>query len=126
MQEEGLENIFQRHEKHKLAVSNAIQELNLKLFADNNSLSPSITAIQSTQIDAEAFRKIIKDRYDILLAGGQDHLKGKIFRVGHLGYINDRDIMIAISAIGLTLLEQKLISTEKLGKALEVAKTHLQ
>jgi len=126
MQEEGLENIFQRHEKHKLAVSNAIQELNLKLFADNNSLSPSITAIESTQMDAETFRKIIKDKYDILLAGGQDHLKGKIFRVGHLGYINDRDIMVAISAIGLTLLEQKLISTEELGKALEVAETHLK
>ena len=126
MQEEGLNNIFNRHEKHKLAVSNAVQALNLKLFANNNSLSPSITAIESTQIDAEAFRKIIKDRYDILLAGGQDHLKGKIFRVGHLGYINDRDIMEAISAIGLTLLEQKLISTEELGKALEVAETHLQ
>ena len=53
-------------------------------------------------------------------------MKGKIFRVGHLGYINDRDIMEAISAIGLTLLEQKLISTEELGKALEVAETHLQ
>ena len=126
MQEEGLENIFQRHEKHKLAVSNAIQALNLKLFADKNSLSPSITAIESTQIDAEAFRKIIKDKFDILLAGGQDHLKGKIFRVGHLGYINDRDIIAAISAIGLTLLEQKLISTEELGKALEVAETHLK
>ena len=126
MQEEGLENIFQRHEKHKLAVSNAIQALNLKLFADNNSLSPSITAIESTQIDAEAFRKIIKDKYDILLAGGQDHLKGKIFRVGHLGYVNDRDMMTAISAIGLTLLEQKLISTVELGTALEVAKTHLK
>ena len=126
MQEEGLKNIFQRHEKHKLAVSNGIQELNLKLFANNKSLSPSITAIESTQMDAEVFRKIIKERYDILLAGGQDHLKGKIFRVGHLGYINDRDIMVAISAIGLTLLELKLISTEELGKALQVAETHLQ
>jgi len=126
MQEEGLENIFQRHEKHKLAVSSAIQELNLKLFANNKSLSPSITAIESTQIDAETFRKIIKDKYDILLAGGQDHLKGKIFRVGHLGYINNRDIMNSISAIGLTLLEQKLITTEEVGKALQTAEAHLQ
>jgi len=126
MQEEGLENIFQRHEKHKLAVSNAIQALNLKLFANNKFLSPSITAIKSTQIDAETFRKIIKEKYDILLAGGQDHLKGKIFRVGHLGYVNDRDIMTAISAIGLTLLDQKIISTEEVGKALHLAETQLQ
>ena len=126
MQEEGLENIFQRHEKHKLAISNAIQALNLKLFANNKSLSPSITAIELTQMDAEAFRKIIKDKYDILLAGGQDHLKGKIFRVGHLGYINNRDIMVAISAIGLTLLEQKIISTAEIGKSLLIAEDHLK
>ena len=44
-------------------------------------------------MDAEQFRKTIKDKFDILLAGGQDHLKGKIFRVGHLGYVNDRDII---------------------------------
>ena len=126
MQEEGLENIFRRHEKHKLAVSNAIQELNLKLFANIKSLSPSITAIELKQIDAETFRKTIKDKYDILLAGGQDNLKGKIFRVGHLGYINDRDIMTVITAISLTLLEQKIISTREVGKALQVAESLLQ
>ena len=126
MQEEGLESIFLRHEKHKLAVSNSIQALNLKLFANSQSLSPSITAIESKQMDAETFRKIIKDKYDILLAGGQDHLKGKIFRVGHLGYINDRDIMTAISAIGLTLVEQELISTENLGRSLKIAENHLK
>ena len=126
MQEEGLDNIYYRHEKHKLAVSNAVKALNLKLFANDDSLSPSITAIESPQIDAETIRKRIKDRFDILLAGGQDHLKGKIFRVGHLGYINNRDILTAISAIGLTLLENKLISNEDLGKSLQIAELHLK
>ena len=126
MQEEGLDNIFRRHEKHKLAVSNAIQALNLKLFANKESLSPSITAIELREINAENFRKVIKEKYDILLAGGQDNLKGKIFRVGHLGYINNRDIITAISAIGLTLLEHKLISTEELGKSLKIAESYLQ
>ena len=126
MQEEGLDNIFERHEKHKLAVSNAIQALNLKLFANKESLSPSITAIELRETNAENFRKIIKEKYDILLAGGQDNLKGKIFRVGHLGYINNRDIITAISAIGLTLLEQKLISIEELGKSLKIAESYLQ
>ena len=126
MQEEGLDNIFQRHEKHKLAVSNAIEALNLQLFANRESLSPAITAIKLTEINAEKFRKIIKDKYDILLAGGQDGLKGKIFRVGHLGYINNRDIITAISAIGLTLLEQELISTEDLGKSLQITEANLK
>ena len=80
MREEGLENIFLRHDKHKLAMSNAAKALNLKLFANEKYLSPSITAIETQDIDAEEFIKKIKNNFDILLAGGQDHLKGKIFR----------------------------------------------
>ena len=125
MKDEGLEKIFNRHERHKLAVSKAAKILNLKLFADENHLSPAVTAIQIEDIDAEKFRKIIKNKYDILLAGGQDHLKGKIFRVGHLGYINDRDIIAVIAAIGNTLVDQNLISTEKAGEALKVASGYL-
>ena len=125
MKDEGLEKIFNRHERHKLAVSKAAKALNLKLFADENHLSPAVTAIQIEDIDAEQFRKTIKNKYDILLAGGQDHLKGKIFRVGHLGYINDRDIITVISAIGNTLVELNLISPEKAGEALKIASCHL-
>ena len=125
MKDEGLEKIFNRHERHKLAISKAAKTLNLKLFADENHLSPAVTAIQMEDIDAEKFRKIIKNKYDILLAGGQDHLKGEIFRVGHLGYINDRDIISVIAAIGNTLVDQNIISTEKAGEALKTASCHL-
>ena len=121
MREEGLENIFARHNKHKLAVSNSMQALNLKLFAQANHLSPSVTAIKTENLDAELFRKLIKDKYDILLAGGQDNLKGKIFRIGHLGYVNDKDIVSVITAIGLTLIERSIISNENLGEALKIA-----
>ena len=126
MREEGLDNIFFRHNKHKLAMSNAIKALNLKLFADEKHLSPSITAIKTEGMDAEEFRKIIKNNFDILLAGGQDHLKGKIFRVGHLGYINDRDIISVITAIGLTLYEKNLVTDNEIGQALIEAKRHLE
>jgi len=125
MREEGLENIFQRHNKHKLAMSSAAKALNLKLFAKENCLSPSITAIKTNEIDAEEFRKIIKNKFDILLAGGQDHLKGKIFRVGHLGYVNDRDIITVISAISKTLLNLGKITAEQAGEALVVASKYL-
>ena len=126
MKEEGLENIFQKHERHKLAISEAAKKLNLKLFADENSLSPSITAIEAQNFDAESFRKSIQDKYDIQLAGGQDHLKGKIFRVGHLGYINDRDIISVITAIGLTLYEKNIVNENDIGQALIEAKKHLE
>ena len=125
MKDEGLDKIFKRHKRHKLAVSEAAKTLNLKLFADEKNLSPSVTAIQIEDLDAENFRKIIKNKYDILLAGGQDHLKGKIFRVGHLGYVNDRDIISVIAAIGNTLVELNKISTEQVGEALKVASQHL-
>ena len=125
MKDEGLDKIFKRHEKHKLALSAAVKTLNLKLFAHENHLSPAVTAIQIDDIDAEKFRKIIKNKYDILLAGGQDHLKGKIFRVGHLGYINDRDIIAVIAAIGNTLVEQNIIAPNKAGEALKIASLHL-
>ena len=126
MKEEGLENIFARHNRHKLAISNAVKALNLKLFANEGYLSPSITAIESINFDAEEFRKKIKDKFDILLAGGQDHLKGKIFRVGHLGYVNDRDIITVVGAISSILLDQKKISAQQAGEALIEASKHLK
>ncbi len=126
MREEGLKNIFQKHERHKRAISEAAKKLNLKLFASEKSLSPSITSIETQNFDAESFRKNINDKYGIQLAGGQDHLKGKIFRVGHLGYINDRDIISVISAIGLTLYERNMVNENDIGQALIEAKKHLE
>ncbi len=126
MREEGLENIFSRHNKHKLAISNAAKALNLKLFADEKYLSPSITAIKTEEMDAEELRKTIKNKFDILLAGGQDHLKEKIFRVGHLGYVNDRDIITVISAISNTLLDLGKITSQQVGNALKVAFQYLE
>ncbi len=126
MRDEGLDNIFLRHNKHKLAMSNAVKVLNLKLFADEKYLSPSVTAIKTEGMDAEQFRKTIKDKFDILLAGGQDHLKGKIFRVGHLGYINDRDIITIISAMSNTLLDLGKITAQQAGEALVMASKYLE
>ena len=126
MREEGLENIFRRHNKHKLAMSNAVKALNLKLFADEKYLSPSITAIKTEGIDAEEFRKTIKNNFDILLAGGQDHLKGKIFRVGHLGYVNDRDIITVVSAMSNTLLNLGKITAQQAGESLVVTSKYLE
>ena len=126
MREEGLQNIFLRHNKHKLAMSNAIKALNLNLFANEKYLSPSVTAVKTGEIDAEKFRKIIKNKFDILLAGGQDHLKGKIFRVGHLGYVNDRDIITVISAISNTLIDQNKITAKQAGEALVIASKYLE
>jgi hypothetical protein len=56
-------------------------------------------------IDAEKIRSTLNKKFDIALAGGQDHLKGKIFRIGHLGFASERDILTVIAAIEATLIE---------------------
>ena len=103
MQNEGLEAIFARHARHRSAAQAGMQAIGLPLFAAEGHGSPAITAVAPDGIDAEQLRKAVKERFDILLAGGQDHLKGKVFRIGHLGYVCDRDVLTAVSAIEATL-----------------------
>jgi len=103
MQKEGLDNIFTRHSRHQKATQEGIKAMGLNLFTKEGFGSPAITAVQPENIDAEIIRNSIKNNFDILLAGGQDHLKGKIFRIGHLGFVNDRDIISVISALECTL-----------------------
>ena len=103
MQKEGLNNIFTRHSRHQKATQEGIKAMGLNLFTKEGFGSPAITAVKPENIDAEVIRKTIKDDFDILLAGGQDHLKGKIFRIGHLGFVNDRDIISVMSALESSL-----------------------
>lgn len=105
MKAEGLENIFARHQRLTQASRAAIKALGLSLFAADEDASPAITAVMPTNVDAEKIRSVMKKRFDIALAGGQDHLKGKIFRIGHLGFVSDRDLLAAISALEASLLE---------------------
>ncbi|MGG6295804.1 pyridoxal-phosphate-dependent aminotransferase family protein [Leptolyngbya sp. AN02str] len=105
MQNEGLENIFARHHRQMNATRAAMRAMGLPLFAADGAASPAITAVAPAGVDAEQIRSIMKKRYDILLAGGQDHLKGQIFRIGHLGFVCDRDILTALSGLEATLQE---------------------
>jgi len=103
MEKEGLKAIFARHARHQRATSAAMKAIGLRLYAAEGHGSPAITAVAPEGIDAESLRKEVKNRFDILLAGGQDHLKGHVFRIGHLGFVADRDILTAVAAIEATL-----------------------
>ncbi|MBC1219142.1 alanine--glyoxylate aminotransferase family protein [Nostoc sp. UCD121] len=105
MKEEGLESIFARHERLKNATRAAIQGLNLPLFAADSSASPAITAVAPQGIESDKIRSLMKKRFDIALAGGQDHLSNKIFRIGHLGFVSDRDILSCIASLEVALTE---------------------
>ena len=103
MQKEGLDAIFARHDRHRAAAQAGMTAIGLPLFAAEGCGSPAITAVAPEGIDAEQLRKAVKEKFDILLAGGQDHLKGQVFRIGHLGYVCDRDVLTAVAAIESTL-----------------------
>ncbi|NEP16386.1 MAG: alanine--glyoxylate aminotransferase family protein [Leptolyngbya sp. SIO4C1] len=103
MRAEGLEAIFARHERHKQAARAAAKALGLPLLAPDENASPAVTAILPDGVEAEQIRSAMRKQFDIALAGGQDHLKGKIFRIGHLGFVCDRDILTIIGALEATL-----------------------
>jgi aspartate aminotransferase-like enzyme len=105
MKAEGLENIFARHHRQMHATRAAIMAMGLPLYAPSGHGSPAITAVAPTTVDAEQIRSLMKKKFDIVLAGGQDALKGKIFRIGHLGFVSDRDILTAIAALEATIIE---------------------
>ena len=103
MRAEGLENIFARHDRLKRAAREAVKAMGLPLLGSDDCASPAVTAVAPTSVGAEQIRSVMKKQFDIALAGGQDHLKGKIFRIGHLGFVSDRDLLCAIGSLEATL-----------------------
>jgi aspartate aminotransferase-like enzyme len=121
MRNEGLENIFTRHDRLKRATRAAIKAMGQPLYAADHCASPAITAVMPTGIDAEQVRSLMKKKYDIILAGGQDSLKGKIFRIGHLGFVSDREVLTAIASLESTFAELGSPSTPGAGVAAAAA-----
>ncbi len=113
---EGLENIFKRHEKLAHAVRAGVKALGFGLLADEKSASRAVTAVvPPAGVDAEALRKACREQYGVVLAGGQEDLKGKIFRIGHLGYADKMDMIAAFSA--LEIVGSQMGAKIKLGEA---------
>lgn len=97
---EGLENIFARHNKLSKAVRAGVKALGFGLLTDDRCASKAVTpVIPPAGIDAEALRKAVREQFGVVLAGGQEDLKGKLFRIGHLGYIDKMDMVTAFAAL---------------------------
>lgn len=108
IKDEGIENVNARHKRHALALRAAIRALNLELLVkEDKNASYSITAILPPEgITVPDIRRVLKDDFDIVVANGQNELKDKIFRIGTLGFVCDRDLIAAVGALEVTL--QKL------------------
>lgn len=97
---EGLPNVFARHARIAETARKGVKEMGLELFADSRYASNTVTSVKFPEgIDGKQLRQIIKDDYNVVLSGGQQTLDGKIFRIGHLGYVNDEDIKEVLEAI---------------------------
>ena len=102
--EEGIDNRVARHHKAAKASVDAVKKLGLELFADESASSATVTAVKLPEGISDAdFRGTTRDKYGVELAGGQDHLKGKIFRIGHMGNISYKELTQTFAAIGMTL-----------------------
>ncbi len=102
---EGIENMNARHRRHSLALRNAIRAIGLELVVkEDKNASNSITSILPPGgISVPDIRKVIKEDFDIVVANGQNELKDKIFRMGTLGFVCDRDLISAVGALEATL-----------------------
>lgn len=104
IKEEGIENVWERHRILADAVRSGIKALGLELL----SKKPGnvCTAVKVPEgVDGGKFTKLLRDKYGVTLAGGQAHLKGKIFRIAHLGYMSKFDMIVALSAVEMGLNE---------------------
>jgi len=102
---EGLDRVVERHAQLAEATRAAIRALGLELFAPE-SPSNAVTAVKSPPgIDSGRLIKHLREKYGITIAGGQDRLKGKIFRIAHLGYADRFDVITAIAGLEMALYD---------------------
>ncbi len=100
IEEEGLENVAKRHETLAKATRAGIRALNLELFSEKPA--NGVTAVKSP-VDSTKLVKLIRETFGITIAGGQEHLKGKIFRLSHMGYVDIFDILTGLEAVEFAL-----------------------
>jgi len=104
MLNEGLNNIFARHARIAQIARNGIKSLGLSLFPEEAYASNTVTAVNaSDKIDVPKLIQVLREEHDVVIAGGQRKLAGKIFRIGHLGSVDDDDIKSVLEALNKAL-----------------------
>ena len=108
MLSEGLDNIFTRHARVAQTARNGVKSLGLSLFPDEKYASNTVTAVNAAdKIDVSQLIQMLREEYEVIIAGGQQKLSGKIFRIGHLGLVYEDDIRLVLEAIRKALPKAK-------------------
>lgn len=100
IEEEGLYNVYERHAKLALMFRNEIKKMGLNIYTDEKYLSNTVTAITFNEDGvASEVKKKMEEEFNIIIAGGQQKLKGKMIRVGHMGCVNKEMIERTLNAL---------------------------
>ncbi len=104
--DEGLDTVFERHVRLGRAARAGAKAMGLELFSPDEDRSAVVTAVHAPDgVNADDIVKILRDKHGITIASGQGDWKGKIFRLGHIGFFDVFDITTALAAVELTLAE---------------------
>ena len=105
MLSEGLDNIFARHARVAQTARTGVKSLGLSLFPDEKYASNTVTAVNAAdKIDVPKLIQMLREEYEVIIAGGQEKLSGKIFRIGHLGLVYEKDIKSVLVAASTSML----------------------
>jgi aspartate aminotransferase-like enzyme len=108
MLNEGLVNIFARHARVGKAAREGVKSLGLSLFPEERYASNTVTAVSvSDQIDVHKLVRVLREDHQIVIAGGQERLSGKIFRIGHLGLVYEKDVESVLEGLRKSLPKAK-------------------
>ncbi len=111
--QEGLQNVFARHARVGRKAREGVKELGLQLFAEESHASNTVTAVNLPGgIDGRELLRKMREEHGVVLAGGQQELAGKIFRIGHLGWVQEGDIEKVLEKLRLVLTELGFTSRE--------------
>jgi len=118
LQEEGLNKVYERHQRLARATQAGLQALGFQLFAQDGYRSNTVTsAVPPPGLDVAALRSLLDTKYGVVIAGGQGKMTGKMVRVGHLGAVAEGDVVQVIWAIEHALEELDIAPADGRGVA---------
>jgi aspartate aminotransferase-like enzyme len=124
MAEEGIQNVYARHRRLADATAGGLEAMGFPLFAAEGYRSPVVTgALPMPGLDVNAYRRLLREKYGLVIGGGQGKMKGKMFRVGHLGYVTDGDVVQILWAMERALEDMDIAPYD--GRGLAGAARHL-
>jgi aspartate aminotransferase-like enzyme len=104
--EDGIDQNVARHKKYRDLIRSGVRAMGLELLASDKCASSAVTAvIAPPEIGSNKIRKYLLDEFNIVLAGGQQKLDNVIFRIGHLGYVREMDLLALLTALEVTLIK---------------------